>query len=825
MLHAWCEVVALACLVGMPDREFSKVILGASWPQTSPEEWQNASQAQHAKGAQLIRNHEGLRDAIQRLCTDQSGATIDGLHDELTRKMTTISAQAASYFALSHGSEEIGELIEDLRRDLDNIDRDAHSEIQRLRSSPHGLDNLLPAIFAVVADAAKSAKAADAKTAGLVSKQMTAMGLGDNDPEQGAAGAPGDPGFTLDDSQLDGNSFGGGGGRPGPGGMPTGGGPGGKGTGETKQGSGGHGAGPSAGQAEETGDGTGEEQQTPPDNAVPAGNGLDGSKEKKVGRDRGLGGGGMPPMSMPLGGGGSSLGGGGGSPLSSAGGGLSGLKMPDTSSLSGVGGMGQGLGLGSGGGMPGGSGLGSSGMGSPMSSLSPSAASTDFSRGMGAALGGAPAAPLVPPASSAPPATSGVPAGAAPAGGPASVSAAAGSPVSAPASTPMAAPVSAGPSGAGMGSMGPLPPYGSDVRSAAPVSAGGAPVSAASGSGSPTVSSDRGGSSGGGMSVPPGVVSTGMGAGAGAGIEGARAVMPDPLLEEASRLLRELLEDSRLSPFSDWCVGVFRSPRSVTTFVTNSDGASCIPLDVFLPRSVKLLFADPALPPEFRSRWFSWANPAETMLAFGQWASKHAELVALAVSIDLGGSAVPARLAGVASVDECSRASLPDPPAGPRLLDAGRTHRLEIVDPALYARLTGVGEGRRPDQSEAWITTTTAAQTALGRAGGLPDLAVPPVIREVLDLVGRGVKVPAETWEALKMAYTLAVTTAAGLRPGWVGVDDKASPHVLANHDLARLMELLMLWRSAIADRHAIPYADIAYLAREIFYTPQFSGV
>lgn len=803
-------MVAVASPVGMPNRKYSKVILGASWPQTSPDEWQNASQAQHAKGAQLVRNHQGLREAIQRLCTDQCGATIDGLHDELTRKMTTISAQADSCFAVSHGSQEIGELVEDLRRDLDKIDRDAHSEIERLESASHGMSaGTWLAICKVVTDATQSAKAADAKTAGLVSKQATAMGLGDADSGQDATGAD-DPGLTLEPSQLDGNSFGGG--RPGPGGMPQGGGA------DQSAGSPGKvgddaqwGADPEG--AEQKGDGTGE-AQTNPDKATPGGNQPGTGKDvKKVGQDFGLGPG-MPSTPMPFGGGGSPMGGSGGSsPLSSAGGGLSSLKMPDTSSLSGVGGMGQGLG--SGGGLPGGSGLGS-----PMSSLPPSAASTDFSRGMGAALG-APAAPLAPPVSSAPPATSAVPEGAAPAGGPAAVSAAAGSTVSAPSSTPVAAPVAAGPSGAGMGSMGALPPYGSDVRSAAPV--GGSAVSAASGSSSPTINADRGAAGGGGMSVPPGVVSTGVGAGAGAGVEGVRAVMPDPLLEEASRLLRELLEDSRLSPYSDWCVGVFRSPRGVTTFVTNSDGAGCIPRDVFLPQSVKLLFADSKLPPEFRSRWFSWANPAETMLAFGQWASEHAELVALAVSIDQGGSAVPARLAGVSSVDECSRASLPDAPASPRLLDAGRAHRLEKVDPALYARLTGVGEGRRPDQSEAWITTTTAAQTALGRAGGLTDFAVPPVIREILDLVGRGLPVSAETWEALNLAYTLAVTTAAGLRPGWVGVDDKASPHVLANHDLARLMELLMLWKSAITDRHAIPYTDIAYLAREIFYTPKMS--
>ena len=34
----------------------------------------------------------------------------------------------------------------------------------------------------------------------------------------------------------------------------------------------------------------------------------------------------------------------------------------------------------------------------------------------------------------------------------------------------------------------------------------------------------------------------------------------------------------------------------------------------------------------------------------------------------------------------------------------------------------------------------------------------------------------------------MAVTTAAGLRPGW-GVYEVASPHALAHHDLARLME------------------------------------
>jgi hypothetical protein len=294
------------------------------------------------------------------------------------------------------------------------------------------------------------------------------------------------------------------------------------------------------------------------------------------------------------------------------------------------------------------------------------------------------------------------------------------------------------------------------------------------------------------------------------------------LLEAAIALVYRLLEDTRLSPFSDWCVGVFRTASGVETIVVNSDGAGFIPQDVFVPRSARMLFADPGLPEEFRGRWFSWANPAETMVAFAQWAGEHVELYALAVSTDLGGSSVPARNAAVPHVADCSRASLPtDPATLSRSLDEGHMHRLEAVDRALYARLTGVGDGRRPDQSEAWRTTTAAAHLALARAGALPDLAVPSVIREVLDRVQRGLKVSAECWDGLSAAYMVAVTTAAGLRPGRMGIDEVASPHALAQHDLARLMEILLLWKFDSAGSRDIQYADIAYLAKQINETPR----
>ena len=780
----------------MPCREFSQAILAGSWPTTSPEIWDHASQAQHDKGTQLLQHADALRGIADRVIANQSGKAVDGFHEMLYRQAGTVTDQADSYFALSRGSEEVGRYLNGQREDLDKIDRDAHQKIEQIRAAAHGFASQMgvgQAVMAVVMAAGAQAKGVDTTVAGNITAQAAKMGLLPADVDSG-----GDPDFDIDANPP---AFGGGG-RFGPGGMP-----------ESPV----FGPKPDVKPPHFGGDGEqglgskGDPGDPPPANPegdpTADGSGPDHGKHRPhFGGDQGLGGNnGMPPMQMPFGGSGGSSGG-GGSPLSSAGGGLSSLKPPELGGMGGMGGMPQGL-------SPGGAGM------TPPPAV-PSAASSPFTQGLNAGLGGAPAAPLAPPVSSAPPTASAAPAGAV-SSGPASVAAAAGSPVSSPAASPFAAPVAGGSGSAGAGSMGALPPFGSDVRSAATGS--GAAVTPASGSAPATVGADRGGASGGGgLAVPPGVVGSTTGAGAGAATEGVRASLPDPLLEAAVALVYRLLEDTRLSPFSDWCVGVFRTASGVETIVVNSDGAGFIPQDVFLPRSARLLFADPGLSEEFRGRWFSWANPAETMVAFAQWAGEHVELYALAVSTDLGGSSVPARAAAVPHVEDCSRASLPiDPDSSSCSLDEGHMHRLEAVDRALYARLTGAGEGRRPDQSEAWRTTQAVAHVALGRAGALPDLAVPSVIREVLDLVGRGLKVSAECWDGLSAAYMVAVTTAAGLRPGRMGIDEVASPHALAHHDLARLMEILLLWKFDSAGSRDIQYADIAYLAKQINETPR----
>lgn len=52
--------------------------------------------------------------------------------------------------------------------------------------------------------------------------------------------------------------------------------------------------------------------------------------------------------------------------------------------------------------------------------------------------------------------------------------------------------------------------------------------------------------------------------------------------------------------------------------------------------------------------------------------------------------------------------------------------------------------------------------------------------------------------------------------------DEAASPYVLAYHDLARLIEILLLWNlDDDTDGPGIKYPEIAYLAEQIHRAPK----
>jgi hypothetical protein len=310
--------------------------------------------------------------------------------------------------------------------------------------------------------------------------------------------------------------------------------------------------------------------------------------------------------------------------------------------------------------------------------------------------------------------------------------------------------------------------------------------------------------------LPPGVVGSGVGAaavGAGAGL---RSSSPDPLLEGASRLVYELMHASRLYAAIDWCVGVFKTPSGPQTVVVSSEGAGYIPPGVFLPRSARLLFPDPGLSDAFRARWFAWVNPTQTMLAYAASCTEfdpNLELYAVAVSTDHGGSAVPARDAGVPHYEDCSLLVSPikaDAPAP--ALDATRMHRLEALDRAEYARLT-----RTPDRSESWSTTEAAVRVALSRASTLLGFSIPPVSRQITQVLENGESVSDEKWGELEMVRVNAILDSASQRPGRMLASESATPYARAYHNLARLTELLALWRG-----NDPQHAEIAYTAAQI---------
>lgn len=272
---------------------------------------------------------------------------------------------------------------------------------------------------------------------------------------------------------------------------------------------------------------------------------------------------------------------------------------------------------------------------------------------------------------------------------------------------------------------------------------------------------------------------------------------------------------SRLYTAIDWCAGVFKTPSGAQTIVVSSEGACYIPPGVFLPRSVRVLYSDFSLSNAFRARWFGWVNPVQTMLAYAAACCEYdpnLELYAVAVSTDQGGSAIPARDAGVPHYEDCSLLVTPIPADAPApALDGTRMHRLEAIDRAKYARLTRSDIQSGPARSESWSTTETAVRVALSRMSSLLGFSVPPVIRQIAQTLGSGETVTDEQWKDLELARVNAIVDSASQRPGWLLDSDGASPYARAYHNLARLAELLTLWRG-----NDPQHAEIAYTAAQI---------
>ncbi len=361
---------------------------------------------------------------------------------------------------------------------------------------------------------------------------------------------------------------------------------------------------------------------------------------------------------------------------------------------------------------------------------------------------------------------------------------------------------------------GNLAAFGSDLPRGGPstptvsASGTGAGVSLPTGATSAAVSS---------TGVPPSVLASSGVAATGTGAALVSSETQDQHLDEAIELAYELLHASRVYPGLHWCVGIFKVATGIDTVIVSNDGASYIPPGVYVPRSARVLVADPELSTGFQAKYFGWVNPAATMVAYSSELAVHdpnVELHALAATTDPGGSSVlPARRAGVPHYQDCDSTRSPIDPATPAPeLDESRVHRLQVMSPQTHEQLNDATVSPTERRSAAWEATAGAVATALAGCEPLP-IEVNPVIREILGALSIGSPISDAQWSALGEVRLFGKSRF--MRPGFIDLEPSSDPNTTvlyrAHHNLDRAVEALTLWRGDNPD-----YADIVYATEQV---------
>jgi hypothetical protein len=317
--------------------------------------------------------------------------------------------------------------------------------------------------------------------------------------------------------------------------------------------------------------------------------------------------------------------------------------------------------------------------------------------------------------------------------------------------------------------------------------------------------------------VPPSVLASSGIAATGTGAALVSSETQDQHLDDAIKLAYELLHASRMYPGLHWCVGIFKIATGIETVIVSNDGASYIPPGVYVPRSARVLFADPELSTSFQAKYFGWVNPAATMVAYAAELGVHdlnVELYALAATTDPGGSSVlPARRAGVPHYQDCDSTRSPFDPATPAPeLDETRLHRLAVMSPQSYEQLNDATVPANERQSAAWEATVGAVATALAGCEPL-HIEVKPVMREILGALSSGSPISEGQWLALAEARLYGKSLF--MRPGFIDLEPSGDPNTTvlyrAHHNLDRAVEALMLWRGDNPN-----YADIVYATEQV---------
>lgn len=798
----------------MPTRRYSSLVLTGSWPATSSQTEHASADAAGKAADQAEYAADAIRNIAERFIAETGGRFAGAQYEGYMRDYQLGLDHAGFLKALEAARNEVGDEVHSLKGRLDQIDWEANDKLEQLESA----GTVTNAIKLEIIGAARGMAMADATATAAKIGAITAK-LGTKvppPPRPGGGGEkPGQGGGMQHSPKID---------RPGEvspmgneHGKEDGVGRDGKQPGGDK---GSNGGGDGKGEATPAKDGT-KPADTPisRDGKAPLNEGgaaAGAQKSPSIGNAAGanpFSGGGSSGGGQGGGSGGglgSSLMSGGSSPSSALQSGLKGMGGPGSSPGGGVGsGLGRGV-------SPGGAGTGG---GSSAGGVNPV---RDFARGF--TQGAATPQPSTFPQQVAPPPqtqpstglTNSVapPPQAAPVASPAAGGAAgpAVTPVAGPAPSPAPA-TGAAPGAGGAG----LPPVGSDLVKHAGTGTAGPAVA----SGTQTAPQAPSAAS----SVAGGAATASMAALAGSrgkqGPNAAGEVPVDPLLADAVRLTYQLMHGSRFFAGIDWCVGVFRSDGgAVETVVTSNEGRGYVPAGVFLPRSARLLFADSLVDEAFGDRWFGFAEPVATMMAYAELrrdSTGKLPLYALAASSMMGGALGAAEAAGVQHVHLCFPADSPFAVSdGDQVLDDLHMHRLAVVDPELAAWFADADRTVGEVTARCAELTSTAWASVNARLGS-GDMLVPDVGAAVYNTLQFGDVVDDKRWDQLWESMCEAQWSAAALRPDGDSAVTVELYH--ARHDIARLMELLYWWRPTSDGEdgeETVRFTEIAYCASQI---------
>src|ERR1700757_3096575 len=163
----------------MPARPFSSAVIGGLWPTTSPDVWS---------------------DVGDGLPAENSGRTIDAMHEMCLRQSIAVVKQADIYHSMARAVSEIARVIYSARSKLDEIDANANAEIERIRQQGGHLGSYVIAmqmINEVIAKAHAQAVAESSKAAAEISSLAAGIGSATLN-----APMPGQP--PLDPTQVEG---------------------------------------------------------------------------------------------------------------------------------------------------------------------------------------------------------------------------------------------------------------------------------------------------------------------------------------------------------------------------------------------------------------------------------------------------------------------------------------------------------------------------------------------------------------------------------------------------------------------------------------------